>query len=424
MYFITKPLKADDVYILYMWILSAFFVDGGYIMILSLGLILIIGFSVGFLLNKIKIPGLVGLILIGILFGPYALDIIDDKILSISSELRQIALIIILTRSGLNLDIKSLKKIGKPAFLMCFIPASFEIVGITIASKFLLNLNVFEGMLLGSVIAAVSPAVVSPRMIKLIDGGYKDAPKLILAGASVDDIYVIVLFYSFLGLVDTNTFSFSKIALIPLSIILGILLGLIFGILLILLFKHTSFSPIINTLILLSTSFIMIGIENILKEYISISSLLGIMVLGILILFKNKPKAQELSNCYNNLWQVFEILLFVLVGAALNFKSLGHNVPQALLVLLIGLLFRCIGVLISISFTNFNLKEKLFIIISYIPKATVQASIGGIALSMGLDCGNIILCVAILSILLTAPIGAILIDNLSPKLLTKQEIDI
>lgn len=389
-------------------------------MILSLGLILICGFLAGFLLNKIKIPGLVGMICIGLLFGPYCLNLIDSKILSISNELRQIALIIILTRSGLNLDVESLKKIGRPAILMCFIPATFEIVGITIASYLFLHLSIFEGMLLGSVLAAVSPAVVSPRMIRLIDEGYSDEPKLILAGASVDDIYVIVLFYAFLGLVQNNTMDFVSIALIPVSIILGILLGVLCGIIVSIIFKHTKFNVAINVIILLGLSFLMVGLENILKPYISISSLLGIMVMGMIILFKNKNKAKELSNGYNNLWQVFEILLFVLVGATVNFSTLVGNVLWALLVLLIGLLFRAIGVIVSISFTNFNLKEKIFIIMSYIPKATVQASIGGIALSMGLECGSIILTVAVLSILITAPVGAALIDNFSKKLLKKK----
>ena len=303
---------------------------------------------------------------------------------------------------------------------MCFIPATFEIVGITIASYLFLHLSIFEGMLLGSVLAAVSPAVVSPRMIRLIDEGYSDEPKLILAGASVDDIYVIVLFYAFLGLVQNNTMDFVSIALIPVSIILGILLGILCGIIVSIIFKHTKFNEAINVIILLGLSFLMIGLENVLKPYISISSLLGIMVMGMIILFKNKNKAKELSNGYNNLWKVFEILLFVLVGATVNFSTLGGNVLWALLDLLIGLLFRAIGVIVSISFTNFSFKEKIFIIMSYIPKATVQASIGGIALSMGLECGSIILTVAVLAILITAPVGATLIDNFSKKLLKKK----
>lgn len=391
-------------------------------MILSIGLIIVSGLVISFLLSKIKIPSLVGFIILGLLFGPYCLNIIDSSLLSISSELRQIALIIILTRSGLNLDLKSLKKIGRSAILMCFIPASFEILGVTIASYYILHLSIFEGMLLGSVLAAVSPAVVSPRMIKLINEGYNEEPKLVLAGSSVDDIYVIVLFYSFLGLVNNNTLDLTSIALIPVSIILGIILGLLVGLIITYIFKAFKFSNIVSTLIVLSSSFLMVGIETILKPYISISSLLGILVLGIIILFKNKEEAKELSKSYNNLWRCFEILLFVLVGACVNFNVLKTNALYGFLVLLIGLIFRTIGVLICLIKTKYKFKEKLFIIISYIPKATVQASIGGIALSLGLGSGEIILTVAVLSILITAPLGAILIDNLAHKLIVKENM--
>ena len=394
--------------------------------ILSIGLILVLGFLAGFLLNKIKIPGLFGMIIVGLIIGPYALNLIDPSILNISKELRQIALVIILTRSGLNLDINSLKKIGRPAILMCFIPATFEIIGVTIASYFILKLSIFEGMLLGSVLAAVSPAVVSPRMIKLIEDGYgkeKEIPKLILAGSSVDDIYVIVLFYSFLGLTQNNVFDPMVLLTIPTSIIFGIILGIIFGFIISFIFKKTNFKLAINILILLSTSFLMVGIEELLKKYISISSLLGIIVVGIIVLFKNKEKAKELNTGYNNLWLFFEIILFVLVGASVDIKYALSNSLQAILVLLIGLSFRTLGVLLSILGTNLNKKERLFVVIAYIAKATVQASIGGIALSYNLACGNIILTVSVLSILITAPIGAILIDRLAPKLLQKTIIE-
>ncbi len=388
-------------------------------MIFSLGLIIVCGLLIGFIFNKIKIPSLVGFILLGLLFGPYFLNLIDSKLLSISSELRQIALIIILTRSGLNLDLQSLKKNGRPAILMCFLPATLEIIGVTIASYYLLNLSIFEGMLLGSVLAAVSPAVVSPRMIKLINEGYNEEPKLVLAGASVDDIYVIVLFYSFLGLTQNNNLDFVSIALIPISIILGIILGMIVGFLIVYLLKRFDFNNVTALLIVLSSSFLMVGIEYLLKPYISISSLLSVLVVGIIILFKTKDKAKTLSNSYNNLWRLFEILLFVLVGASVNFKVLNGGVFNALAVLFIGLIFRTLGVLLCLIKTRFNIKEKLFIIISYMPKATVQASIGGIAFQIGLNCGEKVLIVSVLSILLTAPLGAMLIDNLSHKLISK-----
>ena len=394
-------------------------------MILSLGLILILGFIIGWLLSKIKIPGLVGMIIVGLLIGPYCLGLIDEKILSISTELRQVALVIILTRSGLNLDIDSLRKIGRPAILMSFIPATLEIIGTTLISQLLLEITIFESILLGTVLAAVSPAVVSPRMIKLIEerfGENHQVPKLILAGSSVDDIYVIVLFYTFLGLVGNNTFDFVSITMIPVTIILGVLLGIIVGLILSYILKKTNFKTAINILIIISPSFLMIGLENMLKDYISISSLLGIMVTGIVLLFRNKEKAKELSDGYNNLWIFFEIILFVLVGATVDFSYAINNGLIAILILMIGLLFRTLGVLLCLIKTKLTFKERLFTILAYIPKATVQASIGGIALSLGLSCGSIILTVSVISILITAPIGAILIDNLSSKLLDRTDL--
>lgn len=394
-------------------------------MILSLGLILILGFIIGWLLSKIKIPGLVGMIIVGLLIGPYCLGLIDEKILSISTELRQVALVIILTRSGLNLDIDSLRKIGRPAILMSFIPATLEIIGTTLISQLLLEITIVESILLGTVLAAVSPAVVSPRMIKLIEerfGENHQVPKLILAGSSVDDIYVIVLFYTFLGLVGNNTFDFVSITMIPVTIILGVLLGIIVGLILSYILKKTNFKTAINILIIISSSFLMIGLENMLKDYISISSLLGIMVTGIVLLFRNKEKAKQLSDGYNNLWIFFEIILFVLVGATVDFSYAINNGLMAILILIIGLLFRTLGVLLCLIKTKLTFKERLFTILAYIPKATVQASIGGIALSLGLSCGSIILTVSVISILITAPIGAILIDNLSSKLLDRTDL--
>ena len=394
-------------------------------MIFSLGLILILGFIIGWLLSKIKIPGLFGKIIVGLLIGPYCLGLIDEKILSISTELRQVALVIILTRSGLNLDIDSLKKIGRPAILMSFIPATLEIIGVALISQLLLEITIFESILLGTVLAAVSPAVVSPRMIKLIEerfGENHQVPKLILAGSSVDDIYVIVLFYTFLGLVGNNTFDFVSITMIPVTIILGVLLGIIVGLILSYILKKTNFKTAINILIIISSSFLMIGLENMLKDYISISSLLGIMVTGIVLLFRNKEKAKQLSDGYNNLWIFFEIILFVLVGATVDFSYAINNGLIAILILIIGLLFRTLGVLLCLIKTKLTFKERLFTILAYIPKATVQASIGGIALSLGLSCGSIILTVSVISILITAPIGAILIDNLSSKLLDRTDL--
>ena len=392
-------------------------------MILSIGLILILGFLIGWLLSKIKIPGLVGMIIIGLVIGPYCLSLIDDKILAISSELRQIALVIILTRSGLNLDIESLKKIGRPAILMSFIPATLEIIGVTIISQLMLDLTIFESILMGTVLAAVSPAVVSPRMIKLIENRFGEkhqVPKLVLAGSSIDDIYVIVLFYTFLGLVENNKLDIVSISLVPVTIILGVILGIIVGLILSFILRRSKLNNVISTLLVLSVSFLMIGLENILKEYISISSLLGIMVMSIILLFKDKNKSKELSKCYNNLWVFFEIILFVLVGANVDFSYALNNSLVAVVILFVGLSFRTLGVMLCLIKTELTFKERLFTIISYLPKATVQASIGGIALSLGLDCGSIILTVSVISILVTAPLGAILIDSLSKRLLVEE----
>ena len=393
-------------------------------MVLSIGLILILGFLIGYLLSKVKIPGLVGMIIVGLVIGPYCLSLIDDKILNISSELRQLALIIILTRSGLNLDLESLKKVGRPAILMSFIPATLEIIGVTIISQLLFEITVFESLLMGTVLAAVSPAVISPRMIKLIEnkvGENHQVPKLILAGSSIDDIYVIVLFYAFLGLVESNKFDFLSIGMIPISMILGVGLGILMGLGLSYLFKKITLKTTVKILITLSISMLIVGLENVLKPYISISSLLGIMVLGIVLLFKLNSDSKDLNKGYNSLWIFFEIILFVLVGASIDIRYAVNNIGLAVVVILVGLVFRILGVVLCLIKTKLNFKERLFCVISYLPKATVQASIGGIALSMGLSCGSIILTVSVISILITAPLGAILIDNLALKLLVKSE---
>lgn len=390
---------------------------------ISLGLILLGGFIIGFILEKIHIPSFIGMIILGLLLGPTILNIIDPTILSISSQLRQLALVIILTRSGLNLDLRGLKKVGRSAILMCFLPATFEIVAVGISSHYLLNLSYIEGFLLGSVLAAVSPAVVSPRMIKLLEKGYNhnNIPEIILAGSSADDTYTIILFYAFLGILSNNNFNGLGVGLIPLTILSGILVGIIFGLILVYFYKRTNFSLVINILIFFTTSLILVGGEELLKKYFDISALLAVMIMGIIILYKLPNKAKELSKGYNNIWKFFEIILFVLVGAAVDFKYILDSGLIGLLVLLIGLIFRSIGVYLCLIKTKLNLKERMFCIFAYLPKATVQASIGGIALSNGLNCGNLILAIAVLAIVITAPLGGILIDFLGTKWLKKEE---
>ena len=390
-------------------------------MLTSIALIILMGLSLAYIFNKLKLPRLVGMILTGIILGPYMLNVLDPTILSISSELRQIALVIILTRAGLALDIKDLKKVGRPAILMCFIPALFEILGFIILGPKLLDLSILDSAILGTVIAAVSPAIIVPRMINLIDEGYgtkKSIPQLILAGASVDDIFVIVLFTSLTSLATSeSSFSPSVLLQIPISIILGILIGVITGLILIKLFKtiHTRDSN--KLLIILSISFLFLTLENSLKGYVKVSGLLAVMSLGATIYKSYNDLSIRLSSKYSKLWAGAEIFLFVLVGATVNIKYALNLGLISVIIIIFSLLFRITGVYLSLVKTNLTNKEKLFTSFSYLPKATVQAAIGALPLSMGLASGETILTVAVVSILITAPLGALLIDNTYRKLL-------
>ena len=390
-------------------------------MFLSLFIIFTLGIFGGLIFEKIRLPKLIWYIVLGILIGTSVLNIVDETLISISSYLRQIALILILTRSGLSLSINNLKKIGRPAILMCFIPACFEIIGVLIFAPIFLNITYLEALLLGSVLAAVSPAIVVPRMIKLIEEGYgkdKNVAELVLAGASVDDIFVIVLFYAFKGLVSTNVFNGWNIIQIPISIVLGMLLGTIVGFLVAFIIKKTKTNTIINVILMLGLSFGMLYLEEILKPYISVSALLAIIIMGLIIALIRKEESKEIQKSYNSLWNGFEILLFVLVGIATNINyAFSDNGVMILGLIIIALIFRSLGVIVCLIATKFHWKEKLFIVLSYLPKATVQASIGAIALTEGLACGDIVLTFAVVSILFTAPMGAILIDNTYKKLL-------
>ena len=383
----------------------------------SLFFIFISSFIVGSLLRKIKMPVFIGYIIIGIALSPYLLGLIDSKILNISSELRTIALIIILLRAGLTLNISDLKKIGRPAIFMCFLPATFELLAVGIFAPLFFEISRVEAFLMGSVLGAVSPAVVVPRMIKMIDdkkGTNKGIPQLIMAGASLDDIFVILIFTSLLTIASGNGLSIMTFINVPISVVLGVLVGLIVGIVMVTLFKKISINITEKVLILLMVSIGLYGLEQIVKEYVSFSSLIASMALGIVILYKLKDIA-DLQLGFNKLWIAFEVLLFVLVGASVEVKYFFSNLLLGLVVVIIGLFFRSIGVMVSLLGTKYNFKEKIFIIISYLPKATVQASIGGIALSMGLPGGELILSVAVIAILMTAPIGAIGIDFFSKK---------
>ena len=391
-------------------------------MLTSIAIILLLGLLVGWIFSKLRLPSLLGMIIVGIILSPYALNLIDESILMISGDLRQIALVIILTRAGLSLDISDLKKVGRPAVLMCFLPACVEIVGTVVLAPILLKVSVLEAAIIGSVIAAVSPAVVVPRMIRLIDEGYgknKSIPQLILAGASVDDVFVIVVFTAFTALASTGKMSVSSFIQIPISIVLGIILGRGVGILLVIFFKKNHMRDSVKMLIILSISFLLLEVENRLKGSIPISGLLAIMSMGIMLKQKYDVLASRLSAKYNKLWIGAEVFLFVLVGTTVDLKYVKSAGIFAVLLIIGALLFRMSGVALSLVKTDLSKKERLFCMVAYTPKATVQAAIGAIPLSMGLDCGNIVVTVAVLSILITAPFGAICVDNLYKRLLEK-----
>ncbi|PKM54733.1 MAG: potassium transporter [Firmicutes bacterium HGW-Firmicutes-3] len=392
-------------------------------MLFSLSLILIIGFSLSGILNKLKIPGLMGMIFTGILLGPHMFNLISPDILNISSDLREIALIVILTRAGLSIDINDLKKVGRPAILMCFVPATLEIIAVTLLAPLLLDVTYLEAAIMGTVLAAVSPAVIVPRMLHLMESGYgknKSIPQLIMAGASVDDIYVIVLFASLMGMYQGQRFSSTTLLNIPISIVIGSFLGIATGLILVEMFKFMHLRDTQKVLIILSASFIFVTLETFMKPYVPMSGLLAVMALGATILKTNEVTAKRLMGKFSKIWVGAEIMLFVLVGAAVDINALSGAGPKSILLVLGALVLRIVGVNLSLIKTKLNLKERLFCSIAYLPKATVQAAIGAIPLSAGVDAGNTILTVAVLAILITAPIGAIGIDYTHTKLLVRK----
>lgn len=378
----------------------------------------------GIIFEKLKLPKLLGMLLTGIFLGPFVLNFIDPRILDVSSDLRQIALIIILTRAGLNIDIKDLKKVGRPAILMCFVPACLEIIGMVILAPIIFRISLLEAAIMGTVVAAVSPAVIVPRMLKLMESGYgrnKSIPQLIMAGSSVDDVFVIVLFTAFTGLANSGNITATQLLTIPTSIIFGLSGGVISGLLLSLLFSKFHIRDTNKVIIILSVSFLLVSLEHVISGLIGFSGLLAVMALGATIQQKKYEVSRRLSGKFSKLWVGAEVLLFVLVGATVNI-SYALEAGILSIILIFGvLLFRIIGVFISLINTNLNNKEKLFTAFAYMPKATVQAAIGGLPLAMGLACGDIVLTVAVVAIFVTAPIGAILIDRSYDKLLTKQE---
>lgn len=391
-------------------------------MLLSISLILLVGMSVGWICKKMKLPSLLGMLVTGIVLGPYMLNLLDDSILGISAELRKIALIIILTRAGLGLDLSGLKKIGRPAVLMCFVPASLELLGILLIAPKLLGISMLEAAILGAVLAAVSPAVVVPRMVKLMEEGYgvrEGIPQLILAGASVDDVYVIVLFSTFLGMIQGESASAIHFINIPISIFLGVGIGFLIGVILAYYLKKVHIRDTSKVLIILSISLLLVVLEDHLTIPITFSALIAIMFIGIGLQKKREVVARRLSVKYGKLWVAAEVFLFVLVGATVNIGYLSKVGVNALVVIAVALIFRMFGVFLCLLGTSLDKKERLFAMMAYTPKATVQAAIGGIPLSLGLACGDIVLTVAVLAIVLTAPAGAFAMDLSYKKFLKK-----
>lgn len=394
-------------------------------MLTGIAVILLLGLSLGYLFSKMRLPGLIGMILVGIILSPHAFDLIDESILNISGDLRQIALVIILTRAGLSLEGDSLKRVGRPAVLMCFIPACAEMAGTILLAPALLGATVLEAAIIGSVIAAVSPAVIVPRMIRLIEEGYgreHSIPQLILAGASVDDVFVIVVFTALTSLASTGRISVLSLFRIPVSIVLGITAGMVFGSLLAVCFQKFPMRDTVKVLTLVSFSFLLLELQNRLESIVPVSGLLAIMAMGFIIRQKDGELAARLSGKYNQLWTAGEVFLFVLVGATVDLNyAVAAGIPTVLLVAG-ALIFRMLGVALSLAKTDLTWKERVFCMAAYTPKATVQAAIGAIPLSMGLACGQTALTVAVLSILITAPFGAVVVDNLHKKLLEKSNV--
>ena len=393
-------------------------------MLTSLGLVLLLGMALGALAKRLGLPSLVGMLIAGMILGPYALNLLSDSLLNISADLRQLALIIILTRAGLSLDVAALKKVGRPAVLMCFVPACFEIAGMVVLAPRLLGVSTLDAAIMGAVVGAVSPAVIVPRMIRLSEEGWgvdRGIPQLILAGASVDDVFVIVMFTAFTGLASGGQgLTVGTVAGVPLSILTGVAAGLLLGWLLAQWFRLVHMRDSVKVVILLSLAFLLVAAEDALEGVFPFSGLLAVMAAGVGIQRWRGVVAQRLSLKFSKLWVAAEVALFVLVGAAVDLRYALNAGVMAVLAVLGALCFRALGVLVCVSGAHFSGKEKLFCVLGYLPKATVQAAIGGVPLAMGLGCGQIVLTVAVIAILVTAPLGALAIDRSYPKLLTQR----
>ena len=396
-------------------------------MLLSLAIIFLVGLSAAAIFERIGLPRIIGMLGVGIAISPYVLDLLDPSVLGISSELRQIALIIILVKAGLSLNLSDLKKVGRPAVMMSFVPACCEIAGYVLIAPLLLSVNHIEAAVMGAVLSAVSPAVVVPRMVKLIEektGTDRSIPQLILAGASCDDIFVIVLFSTFVTMAQGGSARAADFLNIPISIALGILLGTVVGFGLFCLFEKAyllehKIRNSTKVIVMLGTAFLLMSVESIAKPCVAVSGLLAVVAMACVIKLKtDKSVSVRLSEKFGKLWIGAEVILFVLVGAAVDVRYTLTAGASALAMIFTALAFRAVGVCICLIGTDLNAKERLFCVIAYLPKATVQAAIGSVPLSLGLPCGKIVLSVAVLAILITAPLGAIGIDRSCTKLLS------
>ena len=399
-------------------------------MLTSLSFIFLVGLAMGAICQKLKLPRIIGMLATGIVLGPYVLDLLDPSILSISADLRKMALIIILLKAGLSLNLDDLKKVGRPAIMMSFVPASFEIIGYLLFAPAILGITRVEAAVMGSVLAAVSPAVVVPRMVQLMETKYgteKAIPQMIMAGASCDDIFVIVLFTTFLSMAQGGSADIKAFANIPVSIILGIILGAIVGYLLYLFFetayakKHYVRNSI-KVIIVLGFSFLLIAIEGWLEGKIAVSGLLAVVSMACVLKMKCTAfVSKRLSEKFGKLWLAAEVILFVLVGAAVDIRYTLDAGLAAVAMIFIALIFRSFGVLLCTVKTDFSVKERVFCVIAYLPKATVQAAIGSVPFAAGLPCGKIVLSVAVMAIIITAPLGAFGMDFSYKKFLTREK---
>lgn len=398
-------------------------------MLTSLAFIFLAGLAMAAICQRLKLPRIIGMLLTGILLGPCVLDLLDPSILSVSADLRQMALIIILLKAGLSLNLSDLKKVGRPAVLMSFIPASFEILGFLLFAPNILGITRIEAAVTGAVLAAVSPAVVVPRMVQLMDSKYgtdKSIPQLIMASASCDDIFVIVLFSTFASMAQGGNADIMDFVNIPVSIILGVFFGAIAGYILSLFFetayadKHYVRNSM-KVIIILGVSFLLMAAETWLEGTVSVSGLLAVVSMACVIKIKSVTfVSKRLAEKFGKLWLAAEVILFVLVGAAVDIRYTMNAGISALLMIIIALSFRSVGVALCLLRTALTWKERIFCIIAYLPKATVQAAIGSVPLTLGLSCGKITLSVAVLAILITAPLGALGIDSTYKKLLRKE----